>query len=154
MFKQIGKSVMSRLGALAMLLQACWAEFGEQECVNGFKTNSSYDTLGSQKYIFMIATAAGQANQATNATSSTLLGVLQNAPKVGEAATIAFKGLSKVVAGGAVSANAIITTNASGRAAAVASGQMAAGRLLEASGADGDVVTAQLFHPVRWSGAA
>lgn len=130
------------------------AEYGRQEMVPGFKANSSHASLGATRYVFVMATAAYAANLATNATSSTLLGVAQNDPAVGEAFAIAAAGLSKVVAGGALTVNNIITTNSSGRAAAVASGQMAAGRVLEAAGADGDVVTAMLFHPVRWTGAA
>lgn len=129
------------------------AEFGRQEMLPGFKTNSSYTTLGATKYIFLEATAAGQANMATNATSSTILGVMQNNPDVGEALSIAQSGLSKVVAGGSLTANWIITANSSGRAARVQSGDIACGRVLEAAGADGDVVTAYLFHPVRWYGA-
>lgn len=150
----IQSALVGLLSGYAERAQALWAEFGEQVRVPGFKTNSSYATLGATKFIFVLATGAYAANQATNATSSTLLGVLQNDPAVGEAMQIAASGLSKVVAGGALTVNNIITTNSSGRAAAVASGQMAAGRVLEAAGADGDVVTALLFHPVRWTGAA
>jgi len=132
------------------------AEYGRQEMVPGYRTNSAYDTLGSTKYIFVQAVVGSQyrAIQATNAVSNTVLGVLQNAPARDEAMSIAYSGVSKVVASGVVAAHRIITTNASGRAAAVTSGQMACGRLLEASGADGDVVTALLFHPVRWGEVA
>ena len=130
------------------------AEFGAQTMVPGFTTTSAYNTLTATKYIFVQANGARTAMQAINPTSTALLGVMQNNPKVGEAMSIACAGLSKVVAGGALSANALITSNSSGRAAAVTSGDMVAGRVLEAAGADGDVVTALLFHPVRWSGAA
>lgn len=152
--KSIFKRAVAALCGYAMAELALWAEYGTQHMVPGYKANSAYNTLGATKYVFMMATAANAANLATNATSSTLLGVLQNDPLVGGAMTIAYAGLSKVVAGGALTAGNIITTNSSGRAAAVASGQMAAGRVLETAGADGDVVTAMLFHPVRWTGAA
>ena len=92
--------------------------------------------------------------QCINPTSTALLGVMQNNPGRGEAMTIAYAGPSKVVAGGALTVNALITSNASGRAAAVTSGDLVAGRVLEAAGADGDVISCLLFHPVRWSGAA
>lgn len=132
------------------------AEYGPQETIPGFKTNSDYSSLGATKYIVVqaLTTAARQAVMATAPTSSTILGVMQNGPAVGEAMTIACFGLSKIVAGGALSANAVITTNGSGRAAAVSSGQFAIGRVLEAAVADGDVVTAFLQPPFRWSGAA
>lgn len=151
--KQLIKTVLAALAAFTEVVLSVRAESGPQQMVPGFKTNSSYASLGATKYIFVMATAALQANMATNATSSTLLGVLQNDPAVGEGMSIAAVGLSKVVAGGALTANWVITTNASGRAARVQSGDIAAGRVLEAAGADGDVVTAQLFHPVRWYGA-
>lgn len=130
------------------------AEFGRQDILPGYKSNSSYAGIGATRYVFVQAAGAYQAILATNTTTSALLGVMQNDPGVGEAMSIAYSGLSKVVAGGALTANAIITTNGSGRAAAVTSGQMALGRVLEASGADGDVVSALLFPPVRWAGAA
>ena len=130
------------------------AESGGQFMVPGFTTNSNYSTLGATKYIIVRATAANKADQAISATASAILGVMQNAPDVGEAMSIAYAGRSKVVAGGSLSVNAIITTNGSGRAAAVTSGDIAIGRILEAAGADGDVVSAVLFHPIRWQGAA
>lgn len=126
------------------------AEFGRQEMVPGYKANSAFNALGYPQYIFVAHIAANQAVGATSPNSSTVLGVLQNRPAIGEAMSIAYAGPSKVVAGGALTAGAFITSGASGRAAAVASGGMACGRVLETAGADGDVVTAMLFHPVRW----
>lgn len=154
MIKKLFQSVLSLLSFYTSAALASFGEFGEQLMVPGFRSNSSYVSLNQTKYVFVMGTGAYAANLATNAASSSLLGVLQNGPDVNEAMSIACAGLTKIVAGGALSANAIITTNGSGRAAAVTSGQMAAGRLLEASGADGDVVTAMLFHPVRWAGDA
>lgn len=130
------------------------AESGVQNMVPGFSTTSDYSGLSTTRYIFVQANGARTAMQCINPTSTALLGVMQNNPKVGEAMAIAFQGPSKVVAGAALTANALITSNASGRAAAVTSGDMVAGRVLEASGADGDVISVLLFHPVRWSGAA
>lgn len=150
MIKKLIHSVLAVFSSYAAAALASWGEFGEQDMVPGFRSNSSYMTLGPVKYVFVMATDAYRANLATNAVSNTVLGVLQNGPDVNEAMSIAYSGRSKVVAGGALAANVIITTNASGRAAVVASGQMACGRLLEAAGADGDVVSALLFHPVRW----
>lgn len=150
MIKKMFQAVLGLLSFYASALLASWAEFGSQLMVPGFRTNSAYDSLGPTKYVFVMATGAYQANLATSALSSNILGVLQNGPAIQEAMSIAYAGPSKVVAGGAISANAIITTNASGRAAVVASGQMACGRLLEAAVNDGDVVSALLFHPVRW----
>lgn len=154
MIKRIFQALLAGLASYVGRL-GLFAEGGDFLAVPGFKTNSDYSVLASpNNYIIVAATAAGQANQATDAGSSTILGVMQNNPKVGEAMTIACAGRSKVVAGGAITANAIITTNASGRATTVGSAQVAIGRALEAADADGDVITAMLFHPVRWTGAA
>ncbi len=132
------------------------AESGSQLMMPGFRSNSSYVGLGLLRYVFVEATAANRANRVSTApTSISVLGVMQNDPGIDEAMSIAYAGLSKVVAGGSISANAIITPQSgTGRAVAVTSGDMAAGRVLEAAGATGDVVTALLFHPVRWAGAA
>jgi len=130
------------------------AEFGRQEMVPGYKANSAYNGLGSLRYIAVAHVGAYQAAGATSANSSTILGVMQNDPAIGEAMSIAYAGPSKVIAGGALTAGAIITTNGSGRMAVITSGQMAMGRLLETAAADGDVVGALLFHPVRWGQVA
>ena len=147
------------LTALCVFVESALAsrgEFGAQNRLIGWKTNCDFSGLGTAKFVIVQAAPAVALTGilATVTTSSNILGVLQNKPKVGEAMEIAQEGLSKVVAGGALTANAIFTTNGSGRAAAVTSGDFAVGRILEASGSDGDVVTAQLFFPVRWTGAA
>lgn len=110
--------------------------------------------LSTKQYHFMRYVATEKCDQASLDTSSELLGVLQNKPRAsGQAATIADVGDSIVVAGASITAGTIITTNSSGRAVAVGSGDMAAGRALTAAGADGDQIRARLFAPVRWAGA-
>jgi hypothetical protein len=148
------KFLLSLIQRYTQRVLGAQAEGGPQLMVPGFSTSSDYSGLGATKYIFVQATGARTAMQAINPTSTALLGVMQNNPGLGEAMSIAYAGPSKVVAGGVLSVNALITSNASGRAAAVTSGDLVAGRVLEAAGADGDVVSALLFHPVRWSGAA
>jgi hypothetical protein len=124
------------------------AEFGPQETL----TLEANADLSAKQHTFMKYVATEKVDLATSATGTELLGVLQNKPQSGEFATVAYAGLSKLVAGGAITAGAIVTTNASGRATAVASGQMGAARAISAAGADGDIITALLFHPVRWAG--
>ncbi len=148
------KSLLAGLAVYVQKMLGVQAEGGSQLMVPGFSTTTDYSSLVATKYIFVQANGARTAMQAINPTSTALLGVMQNNPAVGEAMSIAYAGPSKVVAGAAIAANKIITSDTSGRAAAVTSGDMAMGRLLEASGANGDVVSALLFAPVRWSGAA
>jgi len=125
------------------------AEYGD---LDTFTLKAAAD-LSAKRYHIMRASAEGYCNMASHSTNSTMIGVLINDPQANGHATIAYEGKSKVVAGAAVSANAFITTNGSGRAVAVASGGMACGRALQAASADGEVITCQLFPPIRWAGA-
>ena len=109
--------------------------------------------LSAKQYHFVRYVATQKCNQASEAANSGLVGVLQNKPKSGEPATVFDGGLAKVVAGGAITAGDILTTNSSGRAAVVTSGQMAGGRALTAAGADGEILEVKLFPPVKWFGA-
>lgn len=133
------------LGALTLR-----AEFGPQEA----ETLQANADLSACQYHIVRRIAANLTNIASDATQSGVFGVLQNKPTSGQAGTVAYQGRSKVVAGGALTDNVIFTSNSSGRAAVVASGQMALGRIMETAGADGDIVTCQLMEPVRWTGAA
>jgi hypothetical protein len=111
------------------------------------------DLSGIQYHLVRLS-AANKTNLASEAVNSSIVGVLVNKPKSGEFATIGYFGEGKVVAGGALTVGDVITTNGSGRAATVGSAKMAVGRVLEAAGADGDVVRCFFFPPVRWTGAA
>lgn len=121
------------------------AEFGRLETI----TLQAAADLSAKQYHVMRASAAAACNQASDAVNQGVIGVLQNKPISGAFATLGIFGKTKIVAGGAITVNALITTNSSGRAAAAASGQMVIGRALEASGADGQVITALVGMP--WS---
>lgn len=110
--------------------------------------------LSALQYHLMRISAINKTNLATVATTSTLLGTLLNKPKSGEFASIGFFGESKVVAGGVITAGDLITTTTSGRAAVVASAQIAVGRALETSANDGEIIKVLFFPAVRWTGAA
>lgn len=147
----LAAAVLKALGGFSQKVLAAWAEFGPQLQYPGYKAAGEFSSFSNTKYIIVAHTGAYVANLATDPNSSTILGVMQNAPKSGHAMSIAYAGPSKVVAGGAVTAGAFITTNASGRATTIASGNMAIGRILETTANDGDIASALLFHPVRWS---
>lgn len=97
----------------------------------------------ARQYHFVTLTAEKQFNMATS--GKDVIGVLQNKPLAGEHGQICVDGISKVVAGGAISANALVTTNTSGRATAVASGGWAVGRALTSAGADGQIISVLVF---------
>lgn len=109
--------------------------------------------LSACQYHFVRLSAANAINIASLSTNSGLVGVLLNKPQANEAGAVAYLGTSRITAGASITAGALITNNSSARAVAVASGGMAAGRALEAAGADGDVIDVLLFPPVRWAGA-
>ena len=112
--------------------------------------------LSGKQYIIGRISAAGEVNQASLATDSDMVGVQQNKPDTatGAAVTVGDLGISWIIAGAAVTAGAVMTTDSSGRAITVASGQIAIGRAIDTAGAAGDQIRAQLFPPVRWAGAA
>ena len=118
-----------------------------------FTLVAAADLSGAQ-YALVRASAAGLTNIASLSTNSALVGVLQNKPLSGQAATVADFGLSKVIAGASATVNTYFTNDSSGRAVAAQSGDMIIGRFLEAPGAGGDIVTARLMPPVRMFGAA
>jgi len=125
------------------------AEFGRVETV----TLKAAADLSGKQYHAVRMSAANACNQASLSTDSAIVGVLQNKPQSTEAATVGYMGISKITVGGVVTAGDVLTSNSSGRAATVASGQIAIGRALETSTQNGDVITAILQSPVRWAGA-
>jgi len=131
------------------------AEYGHQMT----ETYAAAADLTAKPYHIMRFVAAGTpptTNIASNAAAAFavgIVGVLQNAPNTGQAATVAYLGRSKVVAGGTATAGQLWTTNSSGRAANATSGDLVIGRGLATAAADGDVVSVQLIPPVRLSGA-
>jgi len=76
--------------------------------------------FGKAQYRFVKITGAKQAGLAT-AAGDAVVGVCQSKPQVaGEAATVAIRGISRVLAGGAFAAGAKIDTDATGRAVVAA----------------------------------
>ena len=150
--KHLIYTVLSLLGAFSVRAHACWAEFGEQQTIPGFKAGNDMSAL---QYRAVRPSAAGVTMMCSETAVTSLgaqqyIGVLQNKPKTDEAATVAFAGLSKAVAGAATTANMLATHNASGQLINAVSGAVVVGRFLEAAGAAGDVVTVLLFPPTRW----
>lgn len=126
------------------------AEYGPLETYPGVTAAAD---LSGKVYHLVRFSAARTVNQASEAVNSGLAGVLQNKPDAsGQPATVAYLGVSKVVAGGTITANDWLTTDSSGRAITAASGDMICGRALVA-GAAAATITAFLQPPTRLSGA-
>lgn len=106
--------------------------------------------LSTYQWTAMYLSAANTVQLATSTNSSLSVGILQNKPKSGEPAEIRDLGISKWIAGAAVTAGDPVTTNGSGRAIKVTSGGLVFGRAFDTVGADGDTLTVRLIPPVRW----
>lgn len=150
--KYLSKMLFAVLGAFVSGAQACWAEFGEQRTL----TMRAQADLSALQYRVMRGTGSGIYTNMCSETAVTSLGgrqaigVLQNEPKIEEAATVAWLGLSKVVVGAATTAHMLATHNASGQAIDAVSGSVVIGRFMEATGGAGEVATILLFPPTRW----
>lgn len=76
------------------------------------------------------------------------VGVLNDKPEAaGIAGKVAIGGVVKVTAGAAVAQDALVMTNASGRAITATATNVALGTALSAAGADGEVISVLLFIP-------
>ena len=99
-----------------------------------FPLPAGVDFTGGAQFRFVDVSSTGKAvNPVANGRS---IGVRQNRPKLNEGTTIVVNGVSIVEAGGAITAGALVTTNAVGQAVTAAVGNSVNGRALEsASGA-------------------
>ena len=86
----------------------------------------------------------------SNSAGESVFGVLQNNPNAeGRAGNVMKDGVSKVVAGAAITVGALVQTNASGRAITAASADFVVGRALDAVGADGELISIALGENQR-----
>lgn len=100
---------------------------------------------GAGQFLFVNISAARTV--AVVATSATVIhGVLQNDPTLGQAADVGFMGVTKVVAGAAISAGAGLMSDTAGRAitATTAGTNPVAGWAIEAATAANQVITMML----------
>ena len=93
--------------------------------------------LSAAQYKFLESNSSGTVT-VTNSAGEYVLGVLQNNPASGNAATVAIFGISKVVLGGTVAINDQISTDASGRAIAATTGHKIVGIAIK-GGAVGEI---------------
>jgi len=102
--------------------------------------------LSLKQYHFVRWSAADTVNTASLGSAQDFAGVLLNQPSAaGRHATVAVTGKVKIVAAGSVTVNDYITTTSNGRAVAAASGDMVAGRALQAATTAGEVISMQLM---------
>lgn len=101
---------------------------------------SAGEDLSSAAYKVVYLSAAGQVSVCSAAGESKVIGVLQNAPKTGEEATVVGIGYARAMAGGAITAGAPVTATAGGLITTAASGGYVIGRALTAAAGSGNVI--------------
>ncbi len=110
------------------------------------------EDLSSDQYRFVVLASTGKVRRPDSA-SEVPLGVLQNAPVSGEAATVRIAGVSKVVANALMAVGTFVSPEYVGAAdagkatAATATYACARGIVVEASGAEDDLASIMLTGP-------
>lgn len=100
--------------------------------------------LSGKQYCFAVLSGAGTVNAAA-ASNVQCVGVIQNKPISGSTAEIVVNGVSKVAAGAALSVNAEVMADATGRAVTAATtGNRVQGIALEAATAAGQIIAVLL----------
>jgi hypothetical protein len=97
--------------------------------------------LATEQYSFLKVDTAGAVVLA--GAGEDVDGVLMNDPASGRVAQVAVDGIVKVKCGGTIAAGASVASNASGKAVAATTGQMVAGKALEA-GVTGRIISVLL----------
>jgi hypothetical protein len=99
--------------------------------------------LSASQFLFMNISSTGAA---LNTTAGAMVdGVLQNKPDaLNKPATVAYSGVSKVIAGAAVAKGARVMSNTAGKAITGTATNIGVGRALEAASADGDAIAVLL----------
>jgi len=86
-----------------------------------FSIKAGADLSSLQHYIVKLGSTEDTIEKST-AASDAILGVLQNKPTSGQMASVAVGGITKVIAGGSVSAGNLVTADSNGKAIATTSG--------------------------------
>lgn len=108
------------------------------------------DLSTTGQYRFVEQSSAGTVT-VCNGAGENALGVLQNNPASGQAATIAVGGITKVLAGATVAIGEQLATTSAGKAAPATGGQVILGEAMSGGG-DG-VLISMLWRPMAYSGS-
>lgn len=116
------------------------ANFGKQDTWSGVAEND----LSAARYRFVELSGDNQFDL-IDGTSDIPFGVLQNKPQAGENATVAYNGVTKIVAGDTVTAGDPLVPNATGHATTAGStAGTKVGAVAITGGASGSTITARL----------
>jgi hypothetical protein len=110
----------------------------DQNRISSISLPAAADLSSSQ---FRIVTVDSNGRAALSNATALSFGVLQNKPGSLQAATVAFEGVTKVVAGAAITAGARVRSDANAAAVpAAVAGNAVIGIALESAGAAGDII--------------
>jgi hypothetical protein len=99
--------------------------------------------LSAKQFYFVEFATDGQIDPAGDGGRAE--GVLQNKPSAaGRAATVAISGISKVVAGGAITKGNLVSSNSSGKAQVAGTNDVILGVAMETATADGELIAVLL----------
>ena len=101
--------------------------------------------LSALQFRFVIDNASGLIAQNTTL-GGVVIGVLQNKPGLNQAAEVMVTGVSKVVAAGAITEGAAVTSDAVGRATPAAAGNYRVGIALASAAVAGELIPVLLLH--------
>jgi len=102
------------------------------------------EDLSGKQYRFVRLSGANTVS-AISATTQVPVGVLQNDPESGEAAAVAIAGVSKVEAGGTVTAGYVVTCDDQGRVVNATAGGYEVGIAWTAASSAGELCTIQIL---------
>jgi hypothetical protein len=100
--------------------------------------------LSSGKQYVGLKLSGALAVDISSVAGSSIIGVLQNKPVLGEAAEIITHGISKCQADAAVAVNVQVSVSADGQFKTAVSGDVIVGTALEAAGAAGEIIAVLL----------
>ena len=115
---------------------------GQDGTRRAYASDANYSVDGTGQYRAVKRTATGVI--LCGAADIDFLGILQDDPALGEAATVKTDGATKAVAGGAIVITDELTTDAAGRIVAATTGQVIVGRPLEVASGTGVVFAMEI----------
>lgn len=115
----------------------------EQKCFSVGTQLANADLSAKQFYAVKLADASGVAQVAlASSAGEGIFGILQNKPTSGLPADVCVLGVTKAVAGAAITSGAQVMTNASGKIiTAATAGSAVVGFALETAAGDGSIIT-------------
>lgn len=113
---------------------------------NYYNPSSALDgPNGSGQYLAVGLTSAGETSAVIASAGVAIFGILQNTPLQGDSCDVCVVGISKAVAGGAITAGAALSVDANGRLVTQSSANLCVGYAKSSAAAAGDLFDALIL---------